>query len=78
MASRRVVRSVDHPTVRVVAHAQYAGEHNLRERLHSVGGRLVNPCRAPIEDEANVDARRAEAGLSSLADYVEELTSFDP
>lgn len=29
----------------------------------------------PIRDEANVDARRAEAGLSTLAEYLEELTT---
>jgi hypothetical protein len=29
--------------------------------------------RTPIADEANVDARRADAGLSTLAEYLEEL-----
>ena len=27
----------------------------------------------PIEDEANVDVRRAEVGLHSLVEYVEQL-----
>src|SRR3546814_810989 len=31
--------------------------------------------RTPIEDEANVDDRRAAAGLSTLDEYVEELQS---
>ena len=30
----------------------------------------------PIEDEANVDVRRAEVGLPSLAEYVEQLKSL--
>ena len=35
--------------------------------------------RTPIRDEANVDARRAEAGLSTLAEYLEELeAAFGP
>jgi len=29
--------------------------------------------RTPIDDEANVDARRAEAGLGTIAQYMEEL-----
>jgi hypothetical protein len=29
--------------------------------------------RTPIEDEANVDARRAEAGLGTLDAYYEEI-----
>jgi len=33
----------------------------------------------PIRDAVNVDARRAEAGLSTLAEYLEELTTaFGP
>jgi hypothetical protein len=34
--------------------------------------------RTPIEDEANVDARRAEAGLGTLAEYLEELEAMFP
>jgi hypothetical protein len=32
--------------------------------------------RTPIEDEANLDARRAAAGLSTWAEYLEEFASF--
>ncbi len=32
--------------------------------------------RTPIEDEANVDARRAEAGLGTLAEYLDELEAM--
>ena len=34
--------------------------------------------RTPIEDEANVDARRAEAGLGTLAEYLDELEAMFP
>lgn len=34
--------------------------------------------RTPIEDEANVDARRAAAGLSTLAEYYAELRAMEP
>ena len=30
----------------------------------------------PIEDEANVDVRRAEVGLPPLVEYVEQLKSL--
>jgi hypothetical protein len=32
--------------------------------------------RTPIEDEANVDARRAEAGLGTIDEYLEELETM--
>jgi hypothetical protein len=32
--------------------------------------------RTPIEDEAMVDVRRAEVGLGTIEDYLEELASF--
>jgi hypothetical protein len=32
--------------------------------------------RTPIADEANVDARRADAGLGTIAEYMDELQAF--
>jgi hypothetical protein len=34
--------------------------------------------RTPIEDGANVDARRAEAGLGTIAEYLDELEAMFP
>jgi hypothetical protein len=39
-------------------------------QFHNVEGKLVP---RPIEDEANVDARRAAVGLGTMAEYTEQM-----
>jgi hypothetical protein len=39
-------------------------------QFHTVDGKLVP---RPIEDEANVDARRAAVGLGTMAEYNEQM-----
>jgi hypothetical protein len=51
-----------------------------RPQLYGTQCRLVDGALqpAPIEDESNVDARRAALGLGPLADYLREMRSVQP
>jgi hypothetical protein len=58
-------RHIAYLTDRILAHEKKKQIYGTQ--LHGEGGKLVPD---PIEDEANVDRRRAEVGLPPLADYL--------
>jgi hypothetical protein len=59
-------------TDRTLAHEQKKQIYGTQ--LHGENGKLVPD---PIEDEANVDKRRAEVGLEPLAEYLKAARAYD-